>query len=591
MSEPAEERPAWNRWELLLLALALLPPAYLLRTILRLGVDTPYMDQWETAALFANWSDGTLGFGDLWAQQNESRMVFPRLLFLGLGLATGWNVVAEMIPAFLLAAFASWAIGTLDRRVLGGPRAATLGRLAFANLLLFGPIQYENWLWGHQAVVFVPPACLLGGFLVASSRRGTGPRWIAAGALALVATFSFANGMLLWLLLPLALLSGDEPDPRARRRRAAIWTSVAVASIAIYMAGYVKPEAQPGFLETLRHPLRAAQYMAVLLGSPLAQGIGHTGIEAATAIGVAGMLLAVAVLEIGRGSGFRDPEWRARTLPWFLLFGYALGTALITTVGRSGFDVPHALSPRYATVSAIFWAALAYMGAAAAPVAVRTRALGLTGTRLAAAAAGLAAVAVFCHVLATRVAILRSENWRVRRLEARACLAFVEVAPNERFLAVNCYPDVAKLRERAAAVDRLGLLRPAIVKPDALPSILGAAPDAAFGAFNAFAPAGDAIGCRGTAVLPGRGEPPDAILVGWLDEGGARGVVAVAQSGKRRLSNREPPTADFERTTEWECRVPLASIPASVRALRAWAYDTETGRATLLPGTAAIPGR
>ena len=66
-------------------------------------------------------------------------------------------------------------------------------------------------------------------------------------------------------------------------------------------------------------------------------------------------------------------------------------------------------------------------------------------------------------------------------------------------------------------------------------------------------------------------------------------LIWVADRPTRR--NRLPPSADFERTTEWECRVPLDAVPPSVRVLRAWAYDTETGRGTLLPGTAAIPGR
>jgi hypothetical protein len=584
------ERKPWSAGETGLLVLALVPPAFLLATVLRLGVDTPYMDQWEVAPLFAKWHDGTLSFGDLWAQQNESRMVVPRLLFLGLGLLTGWNLVAELLPALLLAAFESWAIFALDRRALGGSRAAALGRLAFANLLLFGPIQYENWLWGHQAALFLPPACLLAGLLVVQSRLGLPAKSALAALLGLVATFSFANGMILWPLLAAALLVTSPGEPRVRLRRAALWAAGTIAVVALYFAGYERPAAQPWLLETLRHPGRAANYLAVLLGSPLAQGIGPTGIEAATALGAAGMLLGLAVFEIGRRR-FSDPEQRARVLPWLLLVGFAYGTAMVTTVGRSGFDVPHALSPRYATVSALFWVALAYTTAAVLPGAVRGRVLGLTETRAAAAVAVLAATAAACHLLATQVALVRMENWRVRRLEARACLAFIDVAPNEPFLEVNCYPDVGRLRERAAAVDRLGLLRPSIVRPGALAALLGATPDPSFGKFQAFAPSGDAIRCRGTAEIPGRGEAPDAILLGWLDEGGARGVAAVAQAGKKPLGDRAHPSADFQRTTEWECRVPLGAVPPTVRTLRAWAYDTGTGRATLLPGTATIPGR
>jgi hypothetical protein len=80
------------------------PPLLIGFLIFRDGVDLPYLDQWDgTAPLFEKMAAGTLGFADFFVQHNEHRILFPRLMFFGLGRLTHWNVRAELFVIWFLA--------------------------------------------------------------------------------------------------------------------------------------------------------------------------------------------------------------------------------------------------------------------------------------------------------------------------------------------------------------------------------------------------------------------------------------------------------------------------------------------------------
>ena len=80
--------------EWLLIAALLLQSAFLYS---EMAFDTPFWDEWNgTAPLFEKMAAGTLGVADFFAQHNEHRILFPRLIFFGLGRLTHWNIRAEL---------------------------------------------------------------------------------------------------------------------------------------------------------------------------------------------------------------------------------------------------------------------------------------------------------------------------------------------------------------------------------------------------------------------------------------------------------------------------------------------------------------
>ena len=85
------------------LLLILAPPLLIGVLIFRNGVDVPVLDEWDgTAPLFEKMADRSLGLGDFYAQHNEHRIFFPRLIFFALGRLTHWDIRAELWMIFLL---------------------------------------------------------------------------------------------------------------------------------------------------------------------------------------------------------------------------------------------------------------------------------------------------------------------------------------------------------------------------------------------------------------------------------------------------------------------------------------------------------
>ena len=157
----------------LLFCLAFLPPFFLGILIYQYSVDVPYWDQWEIALFFERFAQGSLSLNDLFAQQNEYRQFFPNLIFLGLGWLTSWNVRYEMLVSFMLACFASYNIYRLSQVTFYGDDIRRALMFIIANVFIFSPIQYENWLFGVQIIYFIPIACITTCLLIAYSRMKT----------------------------------------------------------------------------------------------------------------------------------------------------------------------------------------------------------------------------------------------------------------------------------------------------------------------------------------------------------------------------------------------------------------------------------
>ena len=137
--------------------------------ILHFGVDVPYWDQWSVVGLSEAFHLRILTFEQLFAQYNEDRLFFPRLMLLGINALADGNVKYQMLGTLLLAVLLMFNVFWLARKTLSHKS----GWLAvLASLLIFSPIQYQNWLWGNQLSNLMPIACLTTALAVAYSNRG-----------------------------------------------------------------------------------------------------------------------------------------------------------------------------------------------------------------------------------------------------------------------------------------------------------------------------------------------------------------------------------------------------------------------------------
>ncbi|MEO5721047.1 MAG: hypothetical protein ABIR71_06215, partial [Chthoniobacterales bacterium] len=145
-----------------LLAIALLPLVLMAITVVRLWLPLPYWDEWSTPAEnFVNLCKGHLSFQELFAQHNESRKLFPRLLYLGLAQLGGWDVRKEMALTFLIVCAIAFLFYRLLRQTPGATALPALFAWVAATFLCFSPVQLENFLWGVQLEVFFPGLAVL----------------------------------------------------------------------------------------------------------------------------------------------------------------------------------------------------------------------------------------------------------------------------------------------------------------------------------------------------------------------------------------------------------------------------------------------
>ena len=136
-----------------------------------LSKNVPYYDQWYFIPLLDSFYNDHVTFGALWEQHNEHRLVFPRLLMLTLASLTHWSIWAEIacsvvmaiITFLLLCRAADYTVipNYADR----GPvhkRPYTLYILFL--MILFSPLQGDNWIWGWQLQIFMSVMATVVGF-------------------------------------------------------------------------------------------------------------------------------------------------------------------------------------------------------------------------------------------------------------------------------------------------------------------------------------------------------------------------------------------------------------------------------------------
>lgn len=392
-----------TRWLALPLALlAMFPAVWLTWLVAHNWVNVPNADEWEmtVGGALVRWHEGTLAWDNLLAQHNESRKLFPRLLLIVLNPVGPWDVRRQMaLNLVFAAAISAMLLALLGRRASGLSWWARLAWLVPINFLLFSPAQWENSLWGIQMICLMPPLALAAALLVNTSSRLQLPARVGLNAaLAFFATFSYANGMIVWPLAfpwpaldpPRSATTDDDEDDYDDDHQGGSWSrgvgwralyvAAAAASLGLYFHDYHKHPAAPPASFVFEHPLVDAQYFGTWCAGPFLGGGQPGRVTLGWAlVGAFVGLAALAWRRVRRPENAHAAAGGTRAFyPWLTLGAYALGSGLTTMVGRAGFGVEQASSSRYVTFSLFL------------PVAI----LGLAATldtRISAAAALLAA--------------------------------------------------------------------------------------------------------------------------------------------------------------------------------------------------------
>lgn len=550
-----------------------------------LGGGAIFWDEWYTpGAQLASYYRGTLTFADLFSQHNEHRLFFPRLIWLPMAILAGsWDVRHEMILTLCLAGLCSAGLYRL-LRFSKGPAAGRAFVFGLMNFLLFSPRQYETFLVGAQGQTFMPTLALLFALLMNLSRRSLPAKTIVNAALAFVGTYSFGNGMLIWLLaFPLETMPAADLSPHRTRARIcwrAVYILVAAVSVAAYFISYRHPPYSPPVVSPLERFPAFVRFVVVWIGSLFEVGTPEI-------CGTLLLLFLVGLTTLALRQARRTGAWQPY-YPWLVLACYTLISACIAAVARLGFDHSLAGDSRYTAFSAFFSIALLGLG-----WSVYTQA---KTPRLSPRLALPVAVALLLLLLTPWVITFKAERKLLRtdgqaRRHGQLVVRWMAAIPqNPEFAFFSPYPQketVDTIRTIAAR----GALRPPLVS-DALARAVNEPPNAANASAGTLEQASyDGsihVFCKGWARVPDEDRPADCVVLGFETEGGRWQPFWVLATGEKRTdlaANASLTRAGFSRS------VYAKNFPKNGVTMRAWAIDLQKERAFPMAGAITVQAR
>lgn len=597
------------------LALAFAPAFVVAWHVGENAVDIPVWDGWERGELLEKQHDGELAFADLYAPHIEHRMVFPRLAMLALNALTGGDVRWEIAMTFLTVIASSLCFYYLLGKALPQGRWRYLAGLAI-NMVLFSPLQYQNFLWAAELAFMLPLACLAFCLAVSVSQLPTVAKFGLCVLAATVGMHSFAHGILIWVaVLLLYLLGAGGLVGRARVRFLSAFAALGAALLVCYVAidfrvashhsyGFEIGAPVPALEllgETVERPGRVKKYFLAALGNPLARYFSTDSRESARQVGRVFLVMFAGTVFIF-GLHWRDRPMRVALLPWVVAGLFAVLVAALLALARSSINLDRAILPRYASLTLFLPVSLIGFGAhllwrwveegeargATAKVPV--------GFRVAASGA-LAALAVMVWWPGWVHGIRKMEQWKSARLQARAALAYLEHFEPQRVARLDKNLDL--VRAYAPFLSERGWLRPGLV---AEPGFGPFVPDENRLRKSDLRDAkvrhaeysGGQLHASGHAVLPDDGRVADAVLLTWRPPAGGawqaiglaepRGQAIPEMSFVDQIYNNGANLARPDQFAKWTAHVVWPDAPAEGFEFRAWALDASLMRAYPLDG-------
>ncbi len=346
-ADAGKARAGWASREAFWWALALPSLGLLLFALFGYSVDVLVKDEWDLVIPVAKFCEGTFTWADLWFRQNEHRMVLPLAFWVPFIRLTRWAKPWPVVPDvvlvvtwFLLVAF---HLRSTARRLAQKPVAWYLPLLA---ILLFSLLPREIWVENVGMSVRLAALAATAVFFWLTAEPLGWPKVWAAIAASAAASFSFGNGLVIWPVGCLPLAVADLKFPR-KAAYLAVWLAAAGLVYLAYAADFRFNPEHPLWKFGLEHPLAFVEYFFAYLGGPGSRLAGAwTGFAAVAVFLGAALWL--------RASG----AVRLRVmLPYLLLGLFGIANALWTAMGRAGFGVAQAVSPRYAVHASFLWLA------------------------------------------------------------------------------------------------------------------------------------------------------------------------------------------------------------------------------------------
>jgi hypothetical protein len=565
----------------LICAVALVPMVHLTWMVRHYGVEVPTLDDWEMAELIVKAQTGQLKFADLFMQQQEGRTILPKLIFVWSAARGHWDVRDQM----MISVVCSWLIAAGIFLLL---RRSQLNLIALAISLwliaitIVSPAQFELWIFASGFPSFLPGLFVVAGLATIGTNLPTLWKFLICIVLATASSFSLPHGLLAWgLTFPMLFII---QHVKRWKPWLAAWLIVCMLCSAGYFWGYQKPAYLPAFAPPAS-ALEYALFILEFLGGGLAYSFKDSPEAAATIFGAVQLVLFFAAL-IYSLPRLRDRVFMSRTIPWFALGSYAIGSAILACLGRVGYGARYALASRYVTfslfltVAVIALVAIIVIEIATAGRSTRSRALIFATWSL----------LVLSYLVPYKVCAANTRFF-LRALSAKdrlahAAVLFSPAIDTSEVIKKTAYPgDARPVVVNADALDRLKLLRPPLVRTNHLNALPHEVADGkvASGSCDAVAPL-DAQMTRATgwAVLSAKGRPADCVALAYQASRDSEWTIfAISDSFEMRPAIVKRFRSMDQLWSGWTATFPTTAIPAGAK-LSFWAVDADEPKLYLL---------
>jgi hypothetical protein len=323
----------------LALATVAAPSAGLALFVWNFGVNVIVNDEWSMVPLYAKMIQGSLRLTDLFAQHNEHRILFPRLVMLTLERVFSFNVISEMYLSWALLTATVALVFYMYVRSNSGWDLRTIAYFLPISLLMFSFRQEGSILWGFECQIYLALLCVIGAIFLLDTATRSG-RFLAVAILAgVVASYSFLLGLIVWPVGILQIvLSIDRMVSRVSKLL--VWFSSGVVVSGVYLIGFRIPNSAA----MSHNPLRTAEYFLAYIGAPFTFQLAYFSASIAVVLAIIAALVFFQALKthVLRKNGV-----------WISLVFFTILSAAVTAVGRSGLGVAEALSSGYTPISVL----------------------------------------------------------------------------------------------------------------------------------------------------------------------------------------------------------------------------------------------
>lgn len=418
-------------------SLCLVPPIFILYFIHSYGFITPMADQWDLVPYLEKMESGTLRFPELWAQHNEHRIFFPRLVMLGLARLTDWDIRWELYTSFIIVLMTLFLFYKLLKLTVNEELVPVL--TAVLAISIFSASQFGNWIWGWQMQIFMGNLGFAAALFSVVRWPGEWKGIVLAFCAALLAGFSFSNGLLVFPII-LALLIIDKRE----KSQIYMWSAAMVLVFLFYFWDFHKPPQNTQLAYLFKFPLDFLRFVLIELGTPLAGYSEDGDIRCSLYLGLIFFILLIGALILIR---LREGKFPSKKLPWLAIIFYSLLSACITGVGRLDLGPQQANLSKYTTFS-LFFAAGVLVILFEVLHSFRKNIFRFAGW-------SLLIIFVFFSVREAKETI-EMRDWRKQAMrEFIPCLYYEDFAPDECIQAFHPVPEI--IRERIKILRRIGI--------------------------------------------------------------------------------------------------------------------------------------